>query len=51
VIVGQLLALFLSIENGVRPDTPSTGAISRVVSHVKIYTPAATSRNGQGRKL
>lgn len=37
VIVGQLLALFLSIENGIQPDTPSTGAISRVVSHVKIY--------------
>jgi tagatose-6-phosphate ketose/aldose isomerase len=45
MIVGQLLALFLSIENGVRPDTPSTGAISRVVSHVKIYTAAATGRN------
>lgn len=39
VIVGQLLALFLSVENGIRPDTPSTGAISRVVSHVKIYPP------------
>lgn len=46
VIVGQLLALFLAIENGVRPDTPSTGAISRVVSHVKIYPPAATGRSG-----
>lgn len=41
VIVGQLLALFLSIENGIRPDTPSTGAISRVVSHVRIYPPKA----------
>ena len=39
VIVGQLLALFLCIQNGIRPDTPSTGAISRVVSHVKIYSP------------
>jgi hypothetical protein len=39
VIVGQLLALFLSIRNGIHPDTPSTGAISRVVSHVKIYSP------------
>ena len=38
VIAGQLLALFLSIENGIHPDTPSTGAISRVVSHVKIYS-------------
>lgn len=38
VIAGQLLALFLSMEDGIHPDTPSTGAISRVVSHVKIYT-------------
>lgn len=37
IIVGQLLALFLSIENGIRTDTPSGGAISRVVSHVRIY--------------
>jgi len=44
VILGQVLALFLSIENGVRPDTPSTGAISRVVSHVTIYPPAASPR-------
>ena len=47
VILGQVLALFLSIENGVKPDTPSTGAISRVVSHVKIYPPAATGRGGE----
>lgn len=40
VIAGQLLALFLAIENGITPDTPSQGAISRVVSHVKIYSPA-----------
>jgi D-galactosamine 6-phosphate deaminase/isomerase len=39
IIVGQLLGLFFSIENGITPDSPSTGAISRVVSHVKIYTP------------
>lgn len=44
VIVGQLLALFLAIENGVHPDTPSTGAISRVVAHVKIYPPAEIQR-------
>ncbi len=49
VILGQLLALFLSIENGVTPDTPSDGAISRVVSHVKIYSAAVAGRNGQGR--
>lgn len=41
IIVGQLLALFFSIENSITPDTPSDGAISRVVSHVKIY-PSAT---------
>lgn len=45
VIAGQLLALFLSIENGVQPDTPSPGAISRVVSHVKIHLPANNSRS------
>lgn len=42
VIVGQLLGLFYSIHNGLTPDSPSpSGVISRVVSHVKIY-----SRNG-----
>lgn len=42
VIMGQLLGLFFSIRNGFTPDSPSpSGAISRVVSHVKIY-----SRNG-----
>lgn len=40
VLAGQLLGLFLSIENGITPDSPSSGAISRVVSHVKIYSPA-----------
>jgi tagatose-6-phosphate ketose/aldose isomerase len=37
IVAGQLLALFLSIENGIPTDDPSSGAISRVVSHVKIY--------------
>jgi tagatose-6-phosphate ketose/aldose isomerase len=38
VIFGQLLGLFCSLEAGLKPDTPSpTGAISRVVSHVKIH--------------
>lgn len=42
VMVGQLLGLFFSIRNGMTPDSPSpSGVISRVVSHVKIY-----SRNG-----
>ncbi len=39
VIFGQLLGLFCSMEAGLKPDTPSpTGAISRVVSHVKIHS-------------
>jgi tagatose-6-phosphate ketose/aldose isomerase len=38
VIVGQLLGLFSSLHAGLKPDAPSPrGAISRVVSHVKIY--------------
>jgi tagatose-6-phosphate ketose/aldose isomerase len=44
VIAGQLLALFFAIENGITPDTPSEGAISRVVSHVKIYSPAGVNK-------
>ena len=39
VIVGQLLGLFFAVKNGIHPDSPSSnGAISRVVSHVKIYS-------------
>ena len=42
VIFGQLLGLFCSLEAGLKPDTPSpSGAISRVVSHVKIHPAAA----------
>ncbi|HEY0380215.1 MAG TPA: hypothetical protein VGC87_25100 [Pyrinomonadaceae bacterium] len=38
VIVGQLLGLFSSLQAGLKPDAPSPrGAISRVVSHVKIH--------------
>jgi tagatose-6-phosphate ketose/aldose isomerase len=38
-IFGQLLGLFCSLEVGLKPDAPSpTGAISRVVSHVKIHS-------------
>jgi tagatose-6-phosphate ketose/aldose isomerase len=44
VIFGQLLGLFCSLEVGLKPDTPSpTGAISRVVSHVKIHPAAGHS--------
>jgi tagatose-6-phosphate ketose/aldose isomerase len=38
VLVGQLLGLFASIREGLRPDEPSPhGAISRVVSQVTIH--------------
>jgi tagatose-6-phosphate ketose/aldose isomerase len=41
VIFGQLLGLFCSLEAGLKPDTPSpSGAISRVVSHVRIHSTA-----------
>ncbi len=43
IILGQLLGLFTSLANGMLPDSPSTGAIGRVVSHVKIY-PALARR-------
>jgi D-galactosamine 6-phosphate deaminase/isomerase len=38
VLFGQLLGLFASLRQGLKPDAPSpNGAISRVVSEVKIY--------------
>jgi len=38
VMLAQLLGLFCSLRLGLQPDCPSpNGAISRVVSHVKIY--------------
>jgi tagatose-6-phosphate ketose/aldose isomerase len=38
VLVGQLLGLFASLREGVRPDAPSPhGAINRVVSNVTIH--------------
>jgi len=38
VLVGQLLGLFASLREGLRPDEPSPqGAINRVVSHVTIH--------------
>jgi tagatose-6-phosphate ketose/aldose isomerase len=39
VILAQLLGLFCSLRLGLKPDSPSpNGAISRVVSHVNIYS-------------
>lgn len=50
VIVAQLLGLFCSLEHGLKPDTPSpTGAISRVVSHVRIHS-AADSQTTTGAR-
>jgi tagatose-6-phosphate ketose/aldose isomerase len=38
VLMGQLLGLFASLREGLKPDVPSPqGAISRVVSHLIIY--------------
>jgi tagatose-6-phosphate ketose/aldose isomerase len=38
VLVGQLLGLFASLKEGLKPDEPSPqGAITRVVSHVAIH--------------
>jgi tagatose-6-phosphate ketose/aldose isomerase len=38
ILVGQLLGLFASLREGLKPDTPSPqGAINRVVSHVTIH--------------
>jgi tagatose-6-phosphate ketose/aldose isomerase len=42
-IFGQLIGLFSCIANNGLPDTPSKGAISRVVSNVKIYPSPASS--------
>lgn len=41
IIFGQLLGLFTCLANDGTPDTPSAGAINRVVSHVKIYPAVA----------
>lgn len=39
VVFGQLLGLFSSVNGGLKPDYPSpNGAITRVVSHVNIYS-------------
>lgn len=42
IIFGQMLGLFTSLHNGMVPDLPGTGAIGRVVSHVKIYPSLAS---------
>jgi hypothetical protein len=38
-LFGQLIGLFASLRQGFKPDTPRpNGAISRVISEVKIYS-------------
>lgn len=37
VVAAQLLALFLSLEMGLKPDAPSNGVINRVVQGVRLY--------------
>jgi tagatose-6-phosphate ketose/aldose isomerase len=37
VVAGQLLAFYRSLAEGLDPDQPSTGAISRVVEQFKVY--------------
>jgi tagatose-6-phosphate ketose/aldose isomerase len=40
VILGQLLALFRCIKEGLQPDSPSTsGVISRVVQGFRLHGP------------
>jgi tagatose-6-phosphate ketose/aldose isomerase len=44
VVVGQLLAFFRCLHEGLRPDSPSeSGVISRVVAPFRIHTPRACS--------
>ena len=48
VIVGQLLALFASLELGLSPDNPSpSGVIHRVVEGVRVYDPRAFAVDGR----
>jgi tagatose-6-phosphate ketose/aldose isomerase len=53
VIVGQLLAFFRCLEEGLQPDSPSEdGVINRVVQSFKLHVPAETDERGprDGRK-
>lgn len=48
VVVGQLLAFFRSLQEGLRPDSPSEeGIINRVVQSFKVHLPAG----GDGENL
>jgi tagatose-6-phosphate ketose/aldose isomerase len=39
VMLGQLIGLFASMQNGLKPDQPSpTGTITRVVASIKLYS-------------
>lgn len=46
VVVGQLLAFFRCLEQGLRPDSPSeAGVINRVVQGFKLYVPKDGNEN------
>jgi tagatose-6-phosphate ketose/aldose isomerase len=48
VIVGQLLAFFRCLEEGLRPDSPSeSGVINRVVQSFKVHLPGEGDGNSQ----
>jgi len=52
VIAGQLLGLFRSLEEGLKPDSPSeAGIIHRVVEGVKVYDPETFRASGRFRVL
>jgi tagatose-6-phosphate ketose/aldose isomerase len=52
VIAGQLLGLFRSLEEGLKPDSPSeAGIIHRVVEGVKVYDPETFRASGHFRVL
>jgi tagatose-6-phosphate ketose/aldose isomerase len=54
VLVGQLLAFFRCLEEGLHPDSPSAdGVINRVVQSFKLHVPGsidAKATFGNGRK-
>jgi len=51
VLVGQLLAFFRCLEEGLHPDSPSEdGVINRVVQRFKVHLPAESERKPSLRK-
>jgi len=51
VIVGQMLAFFRCLEQGLRPDSPSeNGVINRVVQSFKLHLPHNVARETNGER-